>query len=258
MNAAQPCRLNYMIEGRGPRAVLIHGVGGTLHNWDGVVARLKDRFELLRYDLRGHGGSEKVPGDYTLADFVVDHTALLDKLGWSSAHTVGFSLGGLIAQAIALEAAARIGKLVLISAITGRTEEESARARERARALGAGGSEGHLDQAVDRWFTREFQQRHPEVIEQRKAQARLQDPGCYAAAYRVLAEYDLAGEINAIRHPTLIMTGEFDGGSTPRMARLMNERIAHSSLHLLPGMKHSVLLEAPDMVAAQLQKFFDA
>ena len=248
-------RLNYVVEGRGPRVALVHGVGGVMQNWEGVVARLKDRFELVRYDLRGHGESEKVPGPYTLNDFVNDHVALLEELGWDSAHLVGFSLGAIIAQAIAIEQPERVGKVVLISGIAGRTEAERAKAQERASALAQGGATTHLDWAVDRWFTREFQQAHPEIVEERKRQARSQDPGCYAAAFRVLADYDLADELHTIQHETLVMTGELDEGSTPRMARLMAERIAGARLEILPGLKHSVLLEAPELIASKLGAF---
>lgn len=223
-------RLNYVVEGKGPRVALVHGVGGVMQNWNGVVERLRDRFELLRYDLRGHGGSEKRGGRYTLSDFVDDHIALLDKLGWHSAHVVGFSLGGIIAQSIAIERPARVGKLVLISAIAGRTEAERAKAQHRANALASGGAGTHLDWAVDRWFTRDFQAAHPEVVEERKRQARTQDPTCYAAAFRVLADYDLADELHRIEKETLVMTGELDEGSTPRMARLMAERISVTRL----------------------------
>jgi len=255
MSASKAARLNYAVEGRGPRVALVHGVGGVMQNWDGVVARLKDRFELVRYDLRGHGDSEKRPGPYTLADFVEDHVALLDDLGWESAHLVGFSLGGIIAQSIAIERSQRVGKVVLVSAIAGRTEAERTNAQERARTLASGGAGSHLDWAVDRWFTREFQAAHPDVVEERKRQARAQDPACYAAAFRVLAEYDLADDLHRIAQPTLVMTGELDEGSTPRMARLMAERIGGARLEILPGLKHSVLLEAPDLIASMLARF---
>jgi (E)-2-((N-methylformamido)methylene)succinate hydrolase len=256
--ATKAARLNYAVDGKGPKVALVHGVGGVMQNWDGVVERLRDRFELLRYDLRGHGASEKRAGAYTLSDFVHDHVTLLDELGWDSAHLIGFSLGGIIAQSIAIEQPRRVGKLALISAIAGRTEAERAKAQERASALAKGGANTHLDWAVDRWFTREFQQSHAAVVEERKRQARAQDPACFAAAFRVLADYDLADELHRIAQPTLVMTGEHDEGSTPRMARLMAERIPAARLEILPGLKHSVLLEAPDLIASHLASFLSA
>jgi 3-oxoadipate enol-lactonase len=246
---------HHVIEGVGPPLVLIHGVGGALDSWDAIVERLKPHFRLIRYDLRGHGASAKLPGPYTLQDFVDDHVALLDHLGLASADVAGFSLGGLIAQALALAHPARVGRLALISAIGARTAEESAKARARADALVAGGAEGHLDAAVDRWFTKAFQTAHPEIIEKRKRASRANDPHCYAAAYRVLADSDLIDDLHRIPHRTLVMTGELDAGSTPRMSKAMTERLPHAQFILLPGLKHSVLLEAPATVAGRLLDF---
>jgi pimeloyl-ACP methyl ester carboxylesterase len=80
-------------------------------------------------------------------------------------------------------------------------------------------------------------------------------PACYAAAYRVLAESDFGGFLDQIRCPTLIATGEDDAGSNPRMARYMHERIPGSQLRILPGLRHSILIEAPDVVASLMGEF---
>ena len=246
---------HHVIEGDGPPLVLIHGVGGALDSWDFVVERLRTRYRLIRYDLRGHGASAKLPGPYTLQDFVHDHLALLDHLDLATTDVAGFSLGGLIAQALALAQPARVGRLALISAIGARKPEESAKARGRADALAAQGAAGHLDAAVDRWFTAAFQAEHPEIVEQRKHASLRNDPHCYAAAYRVLADSDLIDDLQRIPHRTLVMTGELDTGSTPRMSAAMAERMPRARLIVLPGLKHSVLLEAPAVVAGHLHEF---
>ena len=83
-------------------------------------------------------------------------------------------------------------------------------------------------------------------------------PHCYAAAYKVLALEDLDGELEAITTPTLIATGEHDLGSNPRMSELMHRRIKGSTLRILPDLKHSILIEAPEVVARMLRPFFRA
>ncbi len=80
----------------------------------------------------------------------------------------------------------------------------------------------------------------------------------YAAAYRVLATTDLIDELPRIQAPTLVATGEGDIGSNPRMARLMHERIPGSRLEILPGLRHSILVEAPEAVARLLAGFLTA
>jgi (E)-2-((N-methylformamido)methylene)succinate hydrolase len=83
----------------------------------------------------------------------------------------------------------------------------------------------------------------------------MRDPGSYAAAYTVFATGDLGERLHDIRSPTLITTGENDIGSNVRMARMMHERIRGSTLRILPRLRHSVLVEAPDEVANLFLEF---
>ncbi len=247
--------VHYDLSGSGPAITLIHGVGSYLESWDGVVERLGPDYQYLRYDLRGHGGSQKVPGPYALSDFVADLRDLMDHLQIGSTVLAGFSLGGLIAQAFSLAHPERVEKLILISTVAGRTPAERERVARRARTLAEKGAGAHLTEAVERWFTDAFIAEHPEVLEARRQRSLQNDPACYAAAYRVLASSDLADRLAEIRVPTLVMTGENDIGSTPRMARLIAERVAKGQLHILPRLKHSILLEAPDQVANEIRPF---
>lgn len=248
---------NVRIEGDGPPVTLIHGVGSYLESWDGVIAAIGGGYRFLRYDLRGHGASPKPPGPYTLDNFVTDLATLLDAQGIEATHLVGFSLGGLIAQGFALAHPDRLRSLTLISTVAGRTDAEKAAVQKRAATLAEKGASTHLTEAVDRWFTTDFIASRPDVLEERRRRSLNNDPDCYAAAYRVLAEYDLADRLPEIATPTLVMTGENDVGSTPRMAGLIADRVPDSRLHIFPRLKHSVLLEAPDQVAAQMKPFLE-
>ena len=247
--------IRYELEGGGPYVTLVHGVGSYLESWDGVVAELGPGRRILRYDLRGHGQSAKLPGPYSLEDFVDDLRCLLDRLEIERTVLAGFSLGGLIAQAFALAEPRRVEKLILISTVAGRTEAERQRVLERARTLAESGAASHLSEAVERWFTAEFIARRPEVLEARRRRSLNNDPDCYAAAYRVLAESDLADRLHQIAAPTLVMTGENDAGSTPRMAKVIAERVPDCRLQILARLKHSVLLEAPDQVGQAIKRF---
>jgi pimeloyl-ACP methyl ester carboxylesterase len=249
-------RQRFKVSGMGPPVVLVHGVGTRLEDMDLLSARLEADMRVLRYDLRGHGESEKVPGPYTLADFSNDLLELLDAMQWERVHCFGFSLGGLIAQRFALDHPQRLMRVGLISAIAGRTPEEKENALRRADELrDGGGAASHVGQAVTRWFTDAFREAHPDVVEERKQRILANHPQCYAAAYRVLAAYDLADELTQIQHETLVATGEFDQGSNTRMSRFMAERIPHAQLRILPRMKHALLLECPDRLADLIRSF---
>lgn len=250
--------IRYAVEGSGPPVLLIHGVGARLDAWDGVVTALGGRFTTIRYDLRGHGHSTKAPGPYSATLFAADACALLDHLGVARCHVVGHSLGGLVAQRLALDAPGRVDRLVLLSTVGGRNEDERRRVLERRAIVEHGIPGEHFRRSLDRWFTDAFQRANPELIERYAARNMENDPAAYAAAYRVLATTDLIDELPGIQAPTLIATGEGDIGSNPRMARLMHERIPGSRLQILPGLRHSILVEAPEVVARLLAGFLTA
>lgn len=245
----------YRLEGAGPPLVLVHGVGTRLEDLDLLTQRLQSSFRVLRYDLRGHGESERVPGPYSLHDFAADLRELMDGVGFAQAHCYGFSLGALIVQRFALDYPQRVTSLGVISGVGGRSADERAAVLKRAAELAAGGPGAHLSHSVERWFTAEFREAHPEVIEARKARIGANHMPSYAAAYRVLAESDLIDELAAIRQPTLVATGEFDQGSNARMARAMAQRIPNAQLRIIPRLKHALLLEGPDQLAALIGSF---
>jgi len=242
-------------DGNGAVLLMLHGVGSSLESFDAMAAHLVPHFRLLRYDLRGHGASGKPAGPYALADYVADAVDLLDARGVPRAHALGFSFGGMIAQALALAHPDRVQRLVLISSVAGRTGEEQARMRERADTLERSGASGTIEAAVERWFTPGFRAQHPQIIEARKRRALANDPQGYAAAYRVFATSDMDEELAAIAAPTLVMTGEHDVGSTPRMARLIHERVAGSRLEILAGLRHNVIEESPRLIAGLARAF---
>ncbi len=126
---------------------------------------------------------------------------------------------------------------------------------QRRAADHAGDRGSHYAASLSRWLTEDFQARNPELIAELRRRNAENDPDCYASAYRVLAETDFGGLINKIQLPTLIATGEHDQGSNPRMSRYMHECIPGSRLHILPGLRHSLLNEAPEQVAALMLDF---
>jgi pimeloyl-ACP methyl ester carboxylesterase len=247
--------IHHRVDGSGPPLTLIHGVGARLESWDEVVERLAPRFQITRLDLRGHGRSGPIEGACTLHDFADDVRHVWQRVGVTKSHLAGFSLGGLIAQSLALSDAQRIDKLVILSAVAGRTDEERAKVVHRLKLVQNEGIESVLGMAEERWFTAEFRAAHPEKVAARLKELRENDPRSYAAAYTVFATGDLGDRLHDIRNPTLVATGENDIGSNVRMARMMHERIRGSTLRILPRLRHSVLVEAPDQVAKLFLEF---
>lgn len=250
--------INYVVAGCGPHVMLVHGVGSSLHAWDGVAARLEAYFTVTRLDLRGHGRSGPITGPCTLDDLAADIVRVFDHMGVARGHLAGFSLGGLIAQALALSHGGRLDRIAILSAVAGRTAEERAKVVDRLGLLKEGGIRAVSAAAEERWFTPTFRTAHPEIVARRMAELLANDPISYAAAYSVFATGDLGDRLVDIRIPTLVTTGEHDAGSNVRMARMMHERIDGSRLVILPGLRHAVLDEAPDAIAGLLAQHFGA
>lgn len=231
---------------------MVHGVGGDSGNWDGVVAALPPRFRAIRLDLSGHGRSGLIEAPCSVWDFARDVTDVMDALGVRAAAIAGFSLGGLIAQAIALESPSRVTKLALIATVAGRTPEEQARSAARIEVVREKGLAFIAAGNREFWFSDGFRRDHPEVVEARVRQFMACDPASYLHAFAVFARGDFVARLGEIRAPTLVLAGEFDPAATARMARLMHERIPGSRLEILAGMRHALLIECPQRVAAPM------
>lgn len=250
--ASRPAIKN-KVEGKGSPVTLVHGVGADLGSWDEVVPRLAQRSQVMRMDLRGHGLSGRIEGPRTLEDLADDVRHVWDKLGVARSHLAGFSLGGLIA---ALSDPERIDRLAILSAVAGRSPEERRKVAGRLELLKAKGIAAIIGAAEDRRFTPEFKQARPERVQQRLAELQRNHGPSYVAAYTVFATGDLGDRLAGIEHRTLMATGENDPGSNVRMARMMHDRIAASTLRILPRLRHSILVEAPELVAEMLLEFF--
>ena len=139
------------VQGSGPAVTLVHGVGANLDSWDEVAHGMRERFRIICMDLAGHGTSGRLHGDRTLQDFADDVGRVWDHLGLCKTHLAGFSLGGLIAQSLALSRSDRINRLVIVSAVAGRTAEERAKVVDRIALLKTGGIPAVSAAAEERW-----------------------------------------------------------------------------------------------------------
>jgi pimeloyl-ACP methyl ester carboxylesterase len=231
--------------------VLIHGVGSSAAEWKKVVDRLPDDLCVAAYDLRGHGTSSAPDGRWTIDDFVEDHLRVLGQLGIQRAHVVGFSLGGLIAQRLAVTHPERVDRLVVIGSVAGRTAQERERVLERLARVDAEGPAGAARVSVQRWYSEAYLASHPDAAAAVVSRMERLDPAAYARAYRVLATTDLAEDLGRITAPVLVMTGEHDVGSPPRMAQLIAESTG-GRLVIVPGARHNVLEEEPEMIAKEI------
>jgi 3-oxoadipate enol-lactonase len=254
-------KTNHRLEGPSgaPVVTLSHPLGVTLALWDDHVAALTHRYRVLRYDVRGHGGSETPPGPYTLEQMAGDLFDLLDSLGIAETHFVGVSMSGLIGMTAALTRPSRIKSLVLCDTTACYGPGVRPMWEDRIRVAE---SEGMTPTLVDRtmaiWFTETFRTRQLGAVERIAAMLRKSDPRGYAAAIRAIGFVDLTERIDAIRCPTLVVVGEQDPGTPPAMARAIHERIRGSELLILPGAMHCAVVEDADRFLPALGNFLGA
>ena len=245
----------YTIHGDGPPLYMVHGIGSRRATWAGLVPALAGDFTCVSYDLRGHGDSPVPPTPYTLDELVADLEALRSRLGHERIHVIGHSLGGMIGPAYARAYPDRVWSVTLLSTAAGRTEEDSAKVRGVVAAMEAEGIEAKLGTLVERWYTDSFMEARPDAIETRKRQV-LDTPGhVFLSVFHIYAGTEMAPWLHEVICPCLVLTGELDGGCNPRLNRFISDTLPDSELVVLEGLKHSILIEAPERVAPPVREF---
>jgi pimeloyl-ACP methyl ester carboxylesterase len=149
----------------------------------------------------------------------------------------------------------RVLSLGLCSTAAFRTDDDAAKVRGVVAAMRAKGIPPVLATLKDRWFTSEFAARCPEVIERRMQQVIDTDREVFLSVFDIYAETEMAPWIGEIRHPSLVLTGENDGGCSPRLNAQIAASMPNAELVILPALRHAILLEAPEAVATPVLDF---
>lgn len=253
--SSKPVRSAFSVEGEGPDVIMVHGIGASRHSWDGLIGHLRGGFRCISYDLRGHGKSPIPRPPYSLEDLVADLEMLRAELGIQRAHIMGHSLGGMIGPAYALAYPDRVRSLGIFSTAAGRTEDDSAKVKGVVRSMREKGIAPVLETLKDRWFTPEFSARRPEIIERRMQQVIDCDAEVFLSVFDIYAETEMAPWLHRVKAPSLVLTGENDGGCNPRLNKFIAGEMQNSELVILPELRHAILLEAPDKVAPPVLDF---
>lgn len=245
------------VAGAGPALALLHGVGLDRRMWAAQVHGLARSHMVVTYDLMGHGKSPPVIGEAVLKDWTSQLDRVRRALRIERFSLVGFSFGGMIAQDFALNYPERMERLVLMSAVYGRSAAERAGVEARLKLAREETPLAIIPAALERWFSPGFAAGQPETVQEYSQVLQNNDAESFLAAYACFAAADreLDGRLGAISCPTLVMTGELDTGSTPDMARNMAASIANAKLSILPHGRHMMPVEMADEVNAVLRGF---
>ena len=236
-----------------PRIALIHSLALDRSVWDGVAPRLEGEAEVLTYDGRGHGRSDRRAGAYTAQLFARDLSELFDHVGWQSAAVAGCSMGGNVAQAFAADFPGRTTALGLIDTTAWYGADAPAKFKERADAAKAKGMPGLIEFQLTRWFSDEFRDSHPDVLKRTTDVFVANDVDCYAASCELLGAVDMRPRLGSFRMPVAIVVGYEDYATPVAMALQLHEAIPQSTLTILPRARHLTPIEYPEQIASELR-----
>lgn len=247
--------LHYRDEGRGRPVVLIHGLGNTLSSWEGVARSLRTTYRVVRFDLRGSGGSSVPLGPYTPESWIADLRDLLDELDIDKAHLVGHSLGSLIATRFASEHTGRVRSLGLIGTGPGTPEAEKPDQRDIAASIERNGMAERAATEVETSFSAHTRETRPELLGLYRELLLANDPEGYAATMRGMLAFDLREVLDDVQAPAVLVVGEHDAVTPPLASFIVADGLTESSVVVLPDVGHMVPLAAPKRLAEELHDF---
>jgi len=231
----------------GPWVMLSHGLATDLTMWDELAGALKDRYRVLRYDARGHGGSAATAGDYSLDMLVADAAGILDALEITQTHFVGLTMGGMVAQGLMLDHPRRIKSAVIADSRHSTTPEFTRAWLDRIDAVRKGGIEAIVASTVARWSSAGLAQRKPAVVARMEKMIRNTSPDGYCGCAAALARLDYGHRLGDVTQPVLVICGDEDHGAPPENTRQMHAMISGSRFRVIEQAGHIANIEQPDI-----------
>lgn len=247
---------NYEIHGAegAPWLTFSHSLACSLRMWDGQVEAFRDRFRILVYDTRGHGGSEAPRGPYTLEMLAEDLGQLLDHLKIRKTSFVGLSMGGMIGQTLVLKDPGRFDRVVLADTGHAQTPDTLKQWDERIQTAQTKGMEPLVQPTIERWFTADFRatpaaKRIAELIRATPV------PG-YVGCCHAIAKLSTTARLKEIKRPVLAIAGEQDAAAPG--TRYIGENVPGAKLVMIPQAAHISNIEQAGAFNRALREFLSS
>jgi 3-oxoadipate enol-lactonase len=248
--------LNFVKEGRGETIVLAHALGCDLTLWDEVAQQLARGFTVLRYDHRGHGSSRAAPGPFSIEDLADDAAALIEHEASGGVHFVGISLGGMVAQQIAVRHPHLVNSIVVANSSS--RYEDSFRGMWRSRSETALnlGMAAIADTVIPRWFTRHWldDPAHAPRVAQLRTVVERTDPKMYAACCDAISRIDFFSTNPLVACPALVIAGTHDESTPVAMSHTISNAISGAEFATLDA-AHLSAVERPEEFAGLVAGF---
>jgi len=242
-------KVYYESHGHGEPLILIRGLGSNADHWYAQLSDFSKHYRVIAFDNRGIGRSADPDVPFNIQDLAADTAGLMDALGIAAAHVLGVSLGGMIAQELAIEYPRRVRGLILAVTHCGGAQQirASADVTETLRRLVVEGSMEARVRVLEVFFSPETITERPQVV-QEYADVSMRYPAGVEILQRqmdAVAGHDTGDRLHRIAAATLVLTGAQDVLIPPANSALLAERIAKAELLVVPGGGHQILIEQP-------------
>jgi len=241
-------RLRYADVGSGPPVVLIHGLAGDHTAWRAQLELLSPHFRVIAFDNRGAGASTQVDEPVSTQDLAADTLGLMDVLGVAQAQVVGRSMGGAVAQHMALMAPARVRSLVLCASFArldplGRRVLLNMREALEWRGLWSDHARHSVQNFVSAAFFNENTAQVAAIERLLGGETRL--PACYSRQNEACQQHDTLADLPRIGQPTLVMGGDADPICSMTATHALASGLPNAQLEVFSGASHFFLMEQP-------------
>ena len=252
--------MNYQVEGpdNAPWVTFANSLVTSLEMWDEQARALAGRYRVLRYDMRGHGGSAAPPAPYSMADLASDAVGLWEALGVERSHWVGLSLGGMVGIHLGARQPKRFRSLVAADCRADANEAYQGVFVERIRATREHGMEGLVAPTLARFFTSAFTAAEPATIEKFRTMIGATSPTGHIGCCEAIRGLSEGPNLPKLTMPTLFLGGEHDIGAPPEVMRAMQAATPGSRHVMLEGAGHISNIEKPDRFLAAIEPLLAA
>jgi 3-oxoadipate enol-lactonase len=252
---ADGCPIHVEVDGfdGAPVLILSNSLGTTLHMWEPQVAPFTKQFRVVRFDRRGHGRSGLPKGPYTMERLGRDALAVMDGLGIEKANWCGLSMGGMEGMWLGASAPERFDKIILSNTSCYYPNKELW--NERISTIRArGGLAPVADRLMGLWFTKEFREREPAIVERLKEGLAATPMEGYIACGEAVRDMDHREILSQIKAPTLVIIGRHDQATTPEAGAFIRSRISGAAVAVLDA-AHISNVEQPTQFTDIVQSF---
>ena len=246
-------QIHYSTAGTGDPIILLHGISDSSQFFTSLNSKLKD-MQVIQPDLRGHGESTK-DADISMKFLTEDIIHILDRLDIEKVNILGFSMGSLIAQNLALEFPKRVKSLIICSGYSSCNNELSETFRKLEELTAKGGIPSFFDEMIMLVYTKEYLLKHPELYNFREAAVQMNSESAILKCLGICRNFDKESELPEIGVPALILYGSEDTLVPPEHSMKMHHLMKNSEVLSFPTGHNFFLPENIRKIAMEIQKF---